>query len=305
MRTCRYAPTHALPIALAAFVLITARGIGGQVQYSSGQEVIPDFAGWEANPDGSLNLVFGYMNRNYEEHVYVPVGPNNKFEPGEIDRGQPSYFFPRRNRHVFRVRVPADFGKKEVVWTLTSNGKTQRAYAMLKPDYALDDPAIYLNSSGYSMVGRALRNKAPVVQIEGETQRVAKVGEPLALTALVSDDGIPQARPAPVGGGIGFKTALGLRVAWFVYRGPGDTVTFAPEQFKVYPDFSHDGANSPWAPGWVTPPIPPDGKYGVKATFTEPGTFVVRVLAHYGGFGTAQDVTVTVGSATANSGLRP
>jgi hypothetical protein len=234
------------------------------------------------------------MNRNYDEHLHVPIGANNKFDPGPIDRGQPTYFLPRRNRHVFRIRVPADFGNKELVWTLTSNGKTLRAYATLRPDYALDGAAIYLNESGYSMVGRAVRNKAPVVQIEGGMQRLAKAGEPITIEARVTDDGIPQARPAPAGGGIGFKSALGLRVAWFVYRGAGATVTFAPEQFKVYPDFSHEGANSPWTPGWTAPPIPPDGKYRVTATFAEPGTFVIRVLAHDGGFGTGQDVTVTV-----------
>jgi hypothetical protein len=295
----------AWPLALAVFILITARGISGQLQYSSGQEVVPDFAGWEANSDGSFNMVFGYMNRNYDEHLLVPVGPSNKFEPGEIDRDQPTYFYPRRNRHVFRVKVPADFGSKELVWTLTSNGKTRSAYATLKPDYALDGPAIFLNNSGYSMVGRAVRNQAPVVKIEGDIQRVAKAGEPLTLAALVTDDGIPQARPAPVGGGVGFKSAMGLRVAWIVYRGPGDKVTFDPEQFKTYPDFSHEGANSPWAPGWTPPPVPPDGRYTVKATFGEPGTYVVRVLAHDGGFETPKDVTVVIQSATATQPHRP
>jgi hypothetical protein len=304
MRVCPCRLTHAWPLAVvfsAALILIATRGISGQLQYSSGQEVTPDFSGWEANPDGSFNMVFGYMNQNYEEHLHIPVGPNNKFEPGEIDRGQPTYFLPRRNRHVFRIRVPADFGNKELVWTLTANGKTRSAYATLKPDYAYDGPAIYLNNSGYTMVGRALRNKPPVVTIEGDMQRVARVGEPITLTAVATDDGIPRVRPAPAAGGIGFKSAMGLRVAWFVYRGPGDKVTFDPEQFKVYPDFSNEGGNSPWSPGWVPPPIPPDAKYSVRATFREPGTYVVRVLAHDGGFDTARDVTVTVRPATGNA----
>lgn len=304
MRTspCRLTKVRSLAAVLSAvFILIAARAVSGQLQYSSGQEVTPDFAGWESNPDGSFNMVFGYMNRNYEEHLYIPVGPNNKFEPGESDRGQPTYFLPRRNRHVFRITVPSDFGGKELVWTVTANGKTRSAYGTLKPDYALDGRAIYLNNSGYTMVGRALKNNAPVVKIEGDIQKVATVGEPLTLTAVASDDGIPKVRPAPSGGGIGFKTAMGMRVAWFVYRGRGDKVAFAPEQFKVYADFSTEAGNSPWTPGWVPPPIPPDGKYTVKATFGEPGTYVVRVLAHDGGFDTAQDVTVTVRPTTANA----
>ena len=275
-------------------IAFAAQGQAGQLQYSSGQEVVPDYAGWEANADGSFNMVFGYMNRNYEEHLHLPIGANNKFEPGEMDRGQPTYFYPRRSRYVFRIKVPADFGSKELVWTLTSNGKTRRAYGSLKPDYALDDAAIYLNNSGYSQVGRAVRNKAPVVKIEGDLQRTAKVGEALTLTSLVTDDGIPQIKPAPLFGGAGFKSALGLRVAWIVYRGAGDKVTFAPEQFKVYGDFLHEGGNSPYTPGWVQPPLPADGRHTVKATFGEPGTYVVRVVAHDGGFETTQDLTVRV-----------
>src|SRR5207249_4602358 len=61
--------------------------------------------------------------------------------PGlKADEGQPTHFLPRRNRFVFKVRVPATFTvKDELVWTLTSHGKTEKAYATLRPDYVLDD----------------------------------------------------------------------------------------------------------------------------------------------------------------------
>ena len=293
MRTCLRKACDARALAVIFSVaMIASPSTGAQLQYTSGQSIAPEFAGWVANSDGSYDMVFGYLNRNYEEQPHVPIGPNNKFEPGDIDRGQPTYFLPRRNRHVFRVRVPADFGNKELVWTITANGKTASAYASLKPDYGLDGPAIYLNNSGHSMVGRALRNKAPEVTIDGDLRRVAKVGQPLALSALVTDDGIPSIRPAPPGS-LGFRTAMGLRVAWFVYRGPASTVRFSPEQFKVYQD-KQPGGNSPWSPGWAPPPIPPDGKFPVTVTFGAPGTFVVRVLASDGGLDAAKDVTVTV-----------
>jgi hypothetical protein len=38
--------------------------------------------------------------------------------------------------------VPADFGSKELIWTLTANGKTEKAYASLKsglPDRSAGD----------------------------------------------------------------------------------------------------------------------------------------------------------------------
>lgn len=247
MRTCARRPTYVWALAMVfsvALTLIAASATSGQLQYSSGQNIAPDFAGWESNPDGSFSMVFGYMNRNYEEKLHIPVGPNNRLDPGGPDRGQPTYFLPRRHRYVFRVRVPSDFGDKELVWTVTAHGKTGSAYATLKPDYALDQRAVYLNNSGYTMVGRAVRNKAPVVRIDGDVHRVAKVGEPLTLTAVASDDGIPSPRPAPSGGSIGFKSAMGLRVAWFVFRGQGDKVNFNPEQFKVYADWRGCGADA-------------------------------------------------------------
>jgi hypothetical protein len=278
---------------MAALILIGGAVPSGQIQYLSGQNIAPDFQGWEPNPDGSFEMIFGYMNRNYEEHLYIPTGPSNNIEPGGPDRGQPTFFLPRRNRNVVRIKVPADFGNKELVWTLTANGKTERAYGTLKPDYAHDKRVQYLNYSGMSMVGRAERNQPPVVSIEGAIQRTATVGEPITLSAIVTDDGIPAPRPAPRGS-VGFRSSVGLRVAWFVYRGQGNAVTFDPEQIKVYPDHVTEGGNSPWTPGWAPPPLPKDNRFPVKLTFAEPGTYVVRILGHDGGFETARDVTVTV-----------
>ena len=110
----------------------------------------------------------------------------------------------------------------------------------------------------------------------------------------------PKPKPAPPGAAVDDHTALGLRVVWFVDRGPAGTVSFTPEQFKVYQDKGEGpadnlrGGNSPWRPGWVPPPPPTDGKFSVTATFSTPGVFVMRVLAHDGGLSAQQDVTVTV-----------
>src|SRR2546427_8862750 len=113
-----------------------------QQQLPRGQNIAPAFDGWEENPDGSFNMVFGYLNRNYEEVIDVPIGPDNNFEPGVPDQGQPTRFFPRRSRFLFRVRVPRDFGNKELVWTLTAHGRTDKAYATLRPEYILDNALI-------------------------------------------------------------------------------------------------------------------------------------------------------------------
>ena len=102
--------------------------------YASGQPVWPAFEGWEKNEDGTFTLVFGYMNDNWQEELDAPIGPDNNFSPGPADQGQPTHFLPRRNRFIFRVKVPRDFGNKELVWTLTSQGKAQKAYGSLRLD---------------------------------------------------------------------------------------------------------------------------------------------------------------------------
>ena len=81
-------------------------------KFKSGQDVVPYFEGWIRNKDGSFDLVFGYFNRNWEEELAVPAGADNVVEPGGPDRGQPTFFLPRRQGWVYRVRVPGDFGKE-------------------------------------------------------------------------------------------------------------------------------------------------------------------------------------------------
>src|SRR5215467_4076453 len=109
----------------ALVFLGAALSVTAQVRYNTGQNVAPLFEGWERNPDGTYNMVFGYLNRNYEEEVDAPTGSENSITiRGETfgDRGQPTHFYPRRQRFIFKVVVPADFDKKEkVVWTVTSH----------------------------------------------------------------------------------------------------------------------------------------------------------------------------------------
>ena len=70
-------------------------------------------------------------------------------------------------------------------------------------------------------------------------------------------------------------------------------VTYDPAQVKPWED-TRAGANSPWAPIWVAPEMPADGKVTVRATFTQPGTYVLRALADDGALTGYDEVTVTV-----------
>jgi hypothetical protein len=288
--------------------------------YSRGQNASPAFEGWEQNADGSFNFVFGYMNRNWEEELYVPIGPENTIEPGGPDRGQPTRFLPRRNRFVFRVRVPKDWGDQELVWTLTTKGKTEKAYASLRQDYFMDD-VVMASETGALGAGTSSpeirANKRPTIRIEGEKQRTAKVGEPLPLVAWVTDDGVPKPRTssataaaravaaganaspnAPRNPAYNAPSRLtvnkrtGLHMAWFIYRGEGHA-RFEPMQIKVWED-TRTGANSPWAPLWTPPPVPPDGKYTATVTFDAPGTYVLRARADDGALLGDDELTVVV-----------
>ncbi len=324
----RWARRGAVVLLVALTGLWAVPGVGAQsLSYSSGQNISPAYEGWEPNPDGTRDFVFGYMNRNWEEEIDVPIGPDNSFSHG-ADMGQPTHFLPRRNRFVFKVRVPANFTEKdELVWTLTTKGKTERAYATLQIDQQIDDlvKASETGALGAGSSSPEVRaNKPPSVTIV-ETSRSVKAGQPLTLVAQVVDDGIPKRRGSGLSGAAVANAGsrrdtegtapgsenpirpnrawmpptratvgknVGLHLSWFVYRGAGK-VTFTPEQIVAWED-TRTGANSPWAPMWTAPQMPADGKVTVQVTFSEPGTYVLRSLADDGALFGADHITVIV-----------
>jgi hypothetical protein len=195
-----------LPALLGLLVIGVAPATTGaqSLSYNSGQNVAPAYEGWEEAADGTKYFLFGYMNRNWEEELDVPVGPDNGFSPGAPDEGQPTHFLPRRNRFVFRVQVPAGFNAKdELVWTLTTHGVTEKAFASLREDYKVDDvvKASETGALGAGTSSPEIRsNKPPVVKIDGSKTVAAKVGEPVKLAAIVTDDGIPKRRTRGLSG---------------------------------------------------------------------------------------------------------
>src|SRR5437899_9964394 len=127
-------------LATTLFVLNAADwGHAQTIRHDTGQDVAPAFEGWERNDDGSFNFVFGYMNDNWREEFDVPIGADNAIDPGGPDRGQPTHFQPRRNRFIFRVRVPREWGDKEMAWTLATQGVARKAYASLRTDLQIEN----------------------------------------------------------------------------------------------------------------------------------------------------------------------
>ena len=274
--------------------------------YRSGQYVEPAFEGWRPNPDGSFSMMFGYMNENWEEEPDAEIGENNFFSPGEADRGQPTHFLPRRNRFTFEVTVPSDWGDRELVWTLKVNGVERKAFATLRQDYLVDNMVIAsetgsLGAGTSSPESRA--NIPPVVTVQGDNVRVARVGEPVDLTTHVWDDGLPKPRrestntpddldrrmmrrPSQVTVG----KINGLFLSWNVYRGKGK-VTFDPPLPKPWED-TRTSANSPWGELWLPPSVPEDGIYDVTVTFESPGSYLLWGRADDGGL--YHDAYITV-----------
>jgi hypothetical protein len=52
--------------------------------------------------------------------------------------------------------------------------------------------------------------------------------------------------------------------------------------------------NSPWSPPYIIPEPPPGNRWTAQATFSQPGTYVLRGVASDGSLFTHQNVTVTV-----------
>jgi hypothetical protein len=261
-------------------------------KFNSGQNVQPIFEGWAHNPDGTTSMYFGYINRNFVETPSVPVGPENKVDPGDVDRGHPTLFNTRIHRMAFAVVVPKDWGKKELTWTLTVHGETGKAVGWMEPEWEIDP--VY---GGKERSAESLKNKPPTLALE--TPATATVSTPVTLTASVTDDGLPVPKPRRqaavgqetpptlkpdpnqpevvfnvpqvVGRGRG-GAPQGLAVSWMVWRGPANA-TFNP------PVASVKGT---------------DGKPAVTATFTAPGTYVLRATANDGELHVDKDITIVV-----------
>jgi hypothetical protein len=246
----------------------------------AGLNVYPAFEGWYQNEDGSYNLLVGYYNRNKKQLLDIPIGPENRIEPGGPDYGQPTHFLVGRGWGTFVIRVPRDFGDKKMVWTLTANGKTVTTPLGLQKGYQIEP-----------FKDAAMGNTPPVLKfdVNGKPQQgppaplaaafpvSGTAGEPVALTVWITDDGHdeslppiggaapPPAAPAAGAGGRGGAGAAGggggapfqrprMSVVMSKYRGPG-TIAFVDN----------------------TPTIEKDGKATTDATFSAPGEYFVRV----------------------------
>ena len=222
---------------------------GGIVKHDRGQSVSPVYEGFFLTDDGRTFVSFGYFNKNYQEEIDVPVGPDNRITPGPEDQGQPTHFLTRRNRGVFAFELPENVQDGQVKWLLRVRGDVMEIPINLDREYLI--------AAFRADTGRHPGNVPPTVKfasdgVEGfgppgtTATTSTDVGEPLALDAWVTDDGL------------GSVCQPRLEVSWSKYRGAG-TVTFGDPE-----------------------PVVASDRARTTATFDEPGEYTLYLRASDG-----------------------
>lgn len=215
----------------------------------SGAGVAPYFDGWYANPDGSITLSYGFMNRNASGAVDIPIGPDNRIEPAQFDGRQPTHFpvvrysafGGRRERGVFAIRVPKGH-KGDVVWTLRYNGVTYSVPGRATSEYYKLSytpqaagsmmPVVRFAADGPASEGREGFTTGPLT---------VAMGTPLTIRVWMEDRG--ERKPIPV------------NMLWFKHQGPGDV--------------SFERPSATTAPG--------GGEATTSVRFSAPGEYMLRV----------------------------
>jgi hypothetical protein len=237
----------------------------------AGDSVTGAYEGWYYNPDGSRSFLVGYYNRNSQQELDIPIGPNNRIEPGGPDMGQPTHFLPGRQWGMFMVPAPKEFKPSDsYVWTIVANGQSTSIPLRLNPDYVMSPfseiavgntpPVIKFDPAGKAYQG-------PLANLASAVSMTASVAAPLPLHLWVSDDmKFTSGTNAPPSG-----ARAPASVRWTKYRGPG-AVTFD----KARPELQKLPAG----------PAAYNAKADATAKFAEPGDYVLHVTGNdYSGDG--------------------
>jgi hypothetical protein len=265
----------ALGLGLAVIGAAVAHAQSSQIlpsypKLAFGGTISPAYDGWYDNPDGTRTFLMGYYSRNWEDPIEVPIGPNNRFEPGPPDRGQPTHFVPNRNFGMFSVTLPKG-NKEKLWWVLTVNGVTQRVPMSDTPDYNITPQ--HSSEEGpdgkynYPAVLRFSEN-GPKLQMalatqENAMQRVAIAREPMTIDFWVDDDALHSSGSnAPTSG---HEPMVEMVIN--KYRGPGK-VTMGKGHHKL--TVLKGGK----------PGQPFSAKGSTTVTFSEPGEYQIHVTAN-------------------------
>ncbi len=253
-------PHRASALFLVLAIASHAQQIRMEPPHDSGQSVTGAFEGWFPNADGTFSILLGYYNRNTKQELDIPIGADNKFEPGGPDQGQPTHFLTGRQWGVFTVTVPKDFGSKKLTWTLTANGTTTAIPVNLNTLWELSP---LKDATGNTPPFLGFNETGPFVQgPRGQIEPIVTTAlKPTPVTLWVADD-------ANVAPGATHPRTPAVALGWSKFRGPG-SVTFSKDHPQIdVLDFA-------------APPLTVfHGKAVTEATFSEPGEYVLRVQAN-------------------------
>jgi hypothetical protein len=260
----------------AGLFIASSTAMSGQMLPSTpkkafGASVSPAFEGWYDNTDGSHTFLIGYYNRNWTAEVDVPIGPNNHFEPGDLDRGQPTHFMPNRGWGVFTITVPKNTPATEKLWwVINVNGVTQRVSFYMSPDYNITPQQASEESPGgkynrppvlrFTATGPAIQS--PIAAMAAAPERTATVGVPMPLQLWIEDDALySSGSNAPIS-----DTSKIVEVLVQKYRGPGAITVAKLEKLSVTKG------------GKPAEPFAANGSTTV--TFNEPGNYALLVTVN-------------------------
>jgi hypothetical protein len=243
--------------------------------------VAPFMEGWYENEDGTYTISFGYLNVN-EDPVEIPLGEDNFIEPAQFDGTQPTYFERGHPRGVFAVTVPASMHDVDVWWTLrNASGEVTRVPGRTSATaYQLDwvpRPHGSLPPS-VSFDGQGEEGRGPQ-GIMAERVLTASVGVPIVLSVNARD---PSERDEedPRSQGV-----IPVRATWVKHQGPiGGLVEYERHESTPEPEVRSGRRGGFGGRGGGPRPASVSlaegsGTAQVYATFSEPGAYVMRVLA--------------------------
>jgi len=244
-----------------------------------GTSVTGAFEGWFAAPDGTRYFLIGYLNRNNDQAVDVPIGPNNHIDPGGPDMGQPTHFLPGRHWGMFVIKVPAEFTgpDQRLTWTIVANGQSTVIPLRLHPDYSVSpftDVAVKNTPPLLRFMEQGPSAQGPLGSMATAVARTARVASPLALSVWTEDD----AKFASGTMALPKNLPPAVRIYWSMFRGSA-AVTFDKEN-PTTEVLAGGALNQPFR-----------GKATVTATFKQPGEYILHVTANdYSGEGGSGEV---------------
>ena len=241
--------------------------INSQMRHATGQAVVPVYEGWFEDSDGQVHASYGYVNLNSEEALDIPIGVDNVIAPGPADLGQPTHFQPGHQKGVFTVALPRDRSDTEITWTLSVRGQTMSIPSNLGPLYQIEGlvtndgpfpgntpPVLHFEPGGASGQGPGGLVRATPITTSARTAA--------AINLWVTDDD-PKVELEPLvvrslQSSLRRRQRRRMSVTWSKYRGPGKAHFSDPS------------------------PSIERGRASTTVTFSEPGEYMLRVVASDG-----------------------